>query len=160
MRSPSPARRRSPRVAGLAGLMAERRHAGSRRLSCSALLLLAFAGALGAHPANGAELARPSDTDLRSSGVPATTGDATSLVASLALAVAPPLTGPLGKTGVCQALADVAFARGGAALPAPTEALAGALRGFAGNLPSTSEPAPAPPVSPTVGALPPPSANP
>src|ERR1700687_2295313 len=135
MRSPSPARRRSPRVAGLAGLMAERRHAGSRRLSCSALLLLAFAGALGAHPANGAELARPSDTDLRSSGVPATTGDATSLVASLALAVAPPLTGPLGKTGVCQALADVACAGDVAAPAAPPRGAARGLRGLAGAPP-------------------------
>ncbi len=100
MRSPSPARRRSPRVAGLAGLMVERRHTGSRCLSaCSASLLLACAGALGAHAA---ELARPTDTDLRAALDPA---------------------------AVCQRLAEAATAGGEtAAMVAEDQAAAGSPR--------------------------------
>jgi|GEM_PF-499981 len=157
MRSPSPARRRSPRVAGSAGPMVERRHAGSRRLSCSALLLLAFGGALGAHAA---ELARPSDADLRSSSISGVTGGGASLAASLALALVPPIAGPLDQTGVSQALADAASAGDAAALVGPVEPPAGDSRGFAGDLAATAEPAPGPAVSTTLGALPPPAANP
>jgi soluble lytic murein transglycosylase-like protein len=126
MRSPSPARRRSPRVAGLAGLMAERRHTGSRCLSCSASLLLAFAGALGAHAA---ELARPSGADLRAA-VPAATASAASQAGLLAVvaALAPidpiaPIAGGLDPTGVCQALAEAATAGGDTAAIAGTAIL-------------------------------------
>jgi soluble lytic murein transglycosylase-like protein len=136
MRSPSPARRRSPRVAGLAGLMVERRHTGSRSLSaCSASLLLACAGALGAHAA---ELARPADADLRAA-LSAATASAASQAAPLAMATALVLINPidsiapiargLDQAGVCQRLAEAATAGGDtAAMVADDEAAAGSLR--------------------------------
>lgn len=161
MRSPSPARRRSPRVAGLAGLTAERRHAGSRRLSCSASLLLAFAGALGAHAA---ELARPSDADLRAA-MPAATASAASQAAPLGVvaALAPidlidpiasiapiaPIAGGLDPTGVCQALAEAATAGGDSA----------AMAGAADAPPAVTPPAVAAPALPAA-ATPPPAPRP
>jgi len=142
MRSPSPARRRSPRVAGLPGPMAERRHTGSRCLSaCSASLLLACAGALGAHAA---DLARPSDADLRAA-LPAATASTASLAAPLAVvdAAAPiaPITGGLDQAGVCQQLAEAAIAgretaaMAGAAMP-PESAAAAVAAGTSGPGPA------------------------
>jgi soluble lytic murein transglycosylase-like protein len=157
MRSPSPARRRSPGVAGAAGSLAERRHAGSRRLSCSALLLLALAGALGAHPANGAELARQSEEAPSSSGIPATTAGAASLVASLALALAPPIAGPVEQNGASQGLSAAASVGDAVAMAGAAEP-AGAPHG-ARDLAATAEPATAPAASPTVGTTPPPLPN-
>jgi soluble lytic murein transglycosylase-like protein len=115
MRSPSPARRRSPRVAGLAGLMVERRHTGSRCLSaCSASLLLACAGALGAHAA---ELTRPEAAPLAVATAPAP------------LNAIAPIAGDLDQAGVCQRLAEAAAAGGDtAAMVAEDEAAAGSLR--------------------------------
>ena len=116
MRSPSPARRRSPRVAGLAGLMVERRHTGCRCLSaCSAALLLGFAGALGAHAA---DLARPSDADLRAA-LPAAAASAASLAAPLAVVdAAAPIAGELDQAAACQRLAEAATAGGDTAVTA------------------------------------------
>jgi soluble lytic murein transglycosylase-like protein len=146
MRSPSPARRRSPRVAGLADLMADRRHTGSRRLSaCGASLLLACAGALGAHAA---ELARPSDADLRAA-LPAATASAASqappVVAAAAASINPTdpiaLIGGLGQDGVCQRLAEATTTDGdtaamaGAAVP-PASAAQAAAAGSSGSGPA------------------------
>jgi soluble lytic murein transglycosylase-like protein len=158
MRSPSPARRRSPRVAGLAGLMVERRHTDSRRLSaCSASLLLGFAVALGAHAA---ELARPSDTDLRAA-LPAATASAGLQAAPLAVATAlapidpiAPIAGGLDQTGVCQRLAEAATAGGdtaamaGAADAAPAVAPAAVA---APALPAAATRPPAPRPHPALG---------
>lgn len=159
MRSPSPARRRSPRVAGLAGLMVERRHGGSRRLSaCSASLLLACAGALGAHAA---ELARPSDADLRAA-LPAVTASAAAQAAPLApptaaaLDLIAPIARDLDQAGVCQRLAEAATAGGDA------DALAGAAGPWnAGDIPGESavakDQAAAGSLRPTLGAALPPA---
>jgi soluble lytic murein transglycosylase-like protein len=150
MRSPSPARRRSPRVAGMAGPMAERRHTGSRRLPCSALLLLAFAGALGAHAA---EMTRPADADLRAGALPAATGGAAALEVPLAAAMPaaktaaePPLAGEPAPA------ASLAPAPGAASPPPLVVAIAAsaspgsgpAVAGEAG-LAAAPTPAPAPP---------------
>jgi len=144
MRSPSPARRRSPRVAGLAGLMVERRHTGSRRLcACSASLLLACAGALGAHAA---ELARPSDADLRAATASAASQQAAPLAAATAAASINPidptaLLGELGQDGVCQRLAEAATTDGdaaamaGAAVP-PVSAAQAAAAGASSSGPA------------------------
>src|SRR5689334_11830880 len=106
MRSPSPARRRSPRVAGIARLMAERRHTGSCRLPCSALLLLALAGATGARAV---DLAGPSDADLRAAAPIAP-------IAPIA-----PVPGALDQAAACQALAEAtAFGDGTAAIAGAT----------------------------------------
>jgi soluble lytic murein transglycosylase-like protein len=166
MRSPSPARRRSPRVAGLAGLMVERRHTGSRRVSaCSAALLLACAGALGAHAA---ELARPSDADLRTAR-PAATASAASQAAPLAAATAltrnnpsdpTALLGEPGQDGVCQRLAEAATTDGdpaamaGAAL-LPESAAPAAAAASASSAPAGA--AEAAPAHPAAAATPPPA---
>jgi len=177
MRSPSPARRRSPRVAGLAGLMAERRHTGSRRLPCSALLLLAFAGALGARAA---EMTRPADADLRAAAVPAATGSAAALEVPLAAAMPaamtaaePPVAGepaPVASLAQAPAAASppplvVAIAAGGspgsgpagaaaavpAAGPAPAGAVTAGLPAPTPAPPSAAAPAPAPKPHPALG---------
>src|SRR5579864_4304774 len=143
MRSPSPARRRSPRVAGLAGPMAERRHTGSRRLSACCVSLL-IAGALGAHAA---ELARPTDADLRSAFPPATLG-AASQTAPVAVAAA--IAGfdrVLDQNAVCQGLAEAATPGGETAATAdaallPRSASAG---GIAAGLPPAEDSAGAAP---------------
>jgi Transglycosylase SLT domain len=159
MRSPSPARRRSPRVAGLAGLMVERRHTGSRRLSaCSAsLLLLACAGALGAHAA---ELARPSDADLRAA-LPAATASAASQAAPLAAAtvLAPSnlIAREIDQTGVCQRLAEAATGGDAATLAGAAGPWNGG--GIPGESTVTEDQAAAGSLRPIVGAaLPPASA--
>jgi len=154
MRSPSPARRRSPRVAGLAGLMVERRHTGCRCLSaCSVALLLAFAGALGAHAA---DLARPSDADLRAA-LPAATASAASLAAPLAVVdAAAPIAGELDQAGVCQRLAEAASAGGGD--PAATAGTApAAAAGSSGPAPAAAAdaaPAVTPPAAVATSVLP------
>jgi len=167
MRSPSPARRRSPRVAGLAGLMVERRHTGSRRLSaCTASLLLACAGALGAHAA---ELARPSDTDLRAALPAATASAASQQAAPLAAATAAApnnpidptaLLGGLGQDGVCQRLAEAATTDGdttaiaGAAVP-PVSASQAVAAGASSSGPAgAAEAAPIHPAAATPPAAP------
>ena len=149
MRSPSPARRRSPRVAGMAGLMAERRHTGSCRLPCSALLLLALAGATGARAA---DLARPSDADLR----------APAPIAPIAPIA--PVPGALDQAAACQAQAEAAAAGDGTAAIAGATVLPprGASRmGFAAESQAAADPAAAGSPRPTLGAaLPPPAAGP
>ena len=127
MRSPSPARRRSPRVAGLAGLMAVRRHTGSRRLSCSALLLLAFAGALGARTADAADAAkmtRPADADLRAAAVPAGTGGAAALAVPLAGAMPAAMTAAMPAAMTAEAPLAGERAPAASLAPAPGAAVA------------------------------------
>jgi soluble lytic murein transglycosylase-like protein len=144
MRSPSPARRRSPRVAGMAGLLAERRHTGSCRLPCSALLLLALAGATGARAA---DLARPSDADLRA--------------AAPITPIAPIAGAALDQAAACQAMAEAAAAAGdGTAAIAGTAILPrGAWgRGFAAETQAAADPAAAGSPRPTLGAALPPAA--
>ncbi|HXO28889.1 MAG TPA: lytic transglycosylase domain-containing protein [Thermoanaerobaculia bacterium] len=151
--------------------MAERRHTGSRRLSaCSASLLLACAGALGAHAA---ELARPSDADLRAA-LPAATAGAASQAAHLAVATAAApidpidpialinpialIAGDLDQAGVCQRLAEAATAEGelaamtGAALR-PDSAAPAAAAGSSNAGPAAAAAA-APAVTPATVASP------
>jgi soluble lytic murein transglycosylase-like protein len=145
--------------------MAERRHTGSRRLSaCSASLLLACAGALGARAA---ELARPSDANLRAA-LPAATASVASqaapLIVATALAPINPINpieaidpialiaGGLGQAGLCQRLAAAATVGGDAA------GLAGAAGPWnAGGIPGEStvaeHQAAAGSLRPTLGAV-------
>jgi soluble lytic murein transglycosylase-like protein len=136
--------------------MVERRHTGCRCLSaCSAALLLGFAGALGAHAA---DLARPSDADLRAT-LPAATASAASLTAPLSVVdAAAPIAGGLDQAGVCQQLAEAATAGGdtaamaGAAMPPESAALAAAA-GSSGPAPAGAAGA-APAVAPAAAAAP------
>jgi soluble lytic murein transglycosylase-like protein len=151
--------------------MVERRHTGCRCLSaCSAALLLGFAGALGAHAA---DLARPSDTDLRAA-LPAATASAAALAAPLAVvdALAPidPIARGLDQAGACQQLAEAATADGDPAATAgaaPAAAAGSSGPGAAGAAvaapavtaaavaaparPATATPPPAPKPHPALG---------
>jgi len=151
MRSLSPDCRRSPRVAGSAGLAAGRAAtdhqgvsrlatigaatAGSRWLLYGALLILGLAGALGARAA---ELPRMPNADPRPVG-PTAPGGAASLLAPLA--PISPKAGLVDRASVCQALAE-AYAGTTAVIVGATALPAGTFRGFAGDLPTAAEPPP------------------
>jgi soluble lytic murein transglycosylase-like protein len=148
--------------------MVERRHTGCRCLSaCSAALLLGFAGALGAHAA---DLARPSDADLRAA-LPAATASAASLAAPLAVVdAAAPIDGELDQAAACQRLAEAATAGGdtaatAGAAPAAAAGSSGPARAAAADaapavtpaavaartLPAAATPPPAPKPHPALG---------
>jgi soluble lytic murein transglycosylase-like protein len=140
--------------------MAERRHTGSGRLTCSALLLLAFASALGARAADAADaakLTRSADADLRAAASPAATGGAAALEVPLAAAMAAAELPPAGEPAPAAALPPplvVAIAAGGSPGAGPAVAGETALAAAPAPAPApppAAVPAPAPKPHPALG---------